>query len=259
MTQILFVPPTAITVFNDQTDDEISNHLIQLLDGSLAGNIKSLVLDELSQSIAFLLDDPQAGLEKTQKSFPILLKLVKKYATKKFISNVEKHISQVASANYRYSYRILISLVGLLGMSIKNMESVDFEMPSWISQEITETLSEIALFDSDMMPDATSFYAQDNESNLPMLILSFNITLFMTLVIIVANMAEYKTALTESHIDQIESLLRDWSQEIITQLNILSKSNQTGTPSVNLEGINSDPEDQSILEEGLLESVNDSE
>ena len=251
---MFFVPPSIIIEFLDSKDKEGIESFQNLLDGSIGINIKKLVLREFDEAMKMVFDDFETALEKAVNSFPRLQEIVAEYTTESFFDRMKLQISQVTAANFRYSMQILLGLLQMINMSLTQIGSLD-SIPFQKLPEKTEIdVSRFALLFSDEMPDAASSESLESEEPpiLSMLLLSFNIMIFMTLVISTAVLTEKKVIITEEQKDQIESLLRDWSQEIKTQLSILSTSNRNHEPKVSLEGIIPDEEDRVIVEEGFI-------
>lgn len=254
LTQVFFVPPSIIIDYLDSKDEEGIESFRNLLDGSIGINIKKSVLEEFSEGMKMVFDDFETAYEMAVSSFPRLQKLVVEYSNESFFDRMNFQISQVATANFRYSMQILLDLLHMINMSLTQIESLKSIPSPKLPKHMEFDINEFVLSFSDEMPDAVSPESVDLEEPpvRSMLLLSFNFMIFLTLVITVAVLTEKEVKITEDQKDQIESLLRDWSQEIKTQLVIISTSSRAYEPKVSLEGIIADEEDRAIVEEGFI-------
>ncbi|MDF1539404.1 MAG: hypothetical protein P1Q69_10940 [Candidatus Thorarchaeota archaeon] len=171
------------------------------------------------------------------------------------LPRIEDLYGPVVSSNFRFALRMLMTLIQLLAMSVQQTSEDDVdanELPiDKLKQDFRAVVGEV-----EGMPDATLIgkdETSDYHSILSELVISYNIGLFTVLVFLVATMTRKELNISVGEIDQIEILLRDWTQEVMAQLTVVGAQTSRGSMSFNLSGIIPDTDDYDVVEEGLAE------
>lgn len=243
----MFVPPIVVTDYPEGNED-FRKLLEEVRDGRIGHVLKQLVRKELRDSFDIVLADLDEAHRQAERSLSKLKASIEDFRKESFLDAAEGLYSPVLAANMAYALRSLAILLSLFSAGIKQWPQIPDNMKKNSIQELKKAFEHLDLTDAEEMPDAVRATEEmGQETGLAFLL--FDISLFMTAVVFVGVLVNRNERLTAPIVETLERLLRDWTQEIRTQLAILAEQNYQGTDLVKLRGIIPDAEDFEIVEE----------
>ncbi len=253
-TQVMFMPPSLVRDFASTGEIEVDEFIQDILTKEIGMEVKQLLLDEFMLQLDGFFDDMNKAREDAIGAYSSLQKIITDlYEDKKTISEIQDNYSPILSSNFIFALRNFSGLLQILLIGIQQAELPEKKLPKKIVRKLEKDMRRIIASTGNDMPDATQISNDDEvyESLLAGTIFGFNVALFMTLVVILAAVVQSRTELSEFQLEQMEATLRDWTQETMAQLALVTGQNKSNTTIPDLQGIIADDEDAIIVEEGL--------
>jgi hypothetical protein len=253
-TQVVFLPSSLVRDYAITGELKADGFIQDALTKEIGLHVKRILLDEFNSQIEVFFDDIEKAQQDALVAYLSLQKMMKSvYEDKGTISEIQNYYSPILSSNFRFALRNLAGLLQMLLIGIQQAELPKKKLPKKTIRKLKKDMERIVSSTGSDMPDATKISNDDEiyESLLAGTTLGFNVAIFMTLVIMVAAIIQSRTSLTKIQLEQMEELLRDWTQETIAQLTVIIGQNQSESTLPDFEGIIADDEDAIIVEEGL--------
>ncbi len=248
----MFVPPIVVTDYPEGNED-FRKLLEEVRDGQIGHALKQLVQKELRDSFDTVLADLDEAHRQAEKSLSKLKASIEDFRRESFLDAAEGLYSPVLAANMAYALRSLAILLSLFSAGIKQWPQIPDNMKKNSIEKMKTVFMELDVSDAEDMPDAVSA-AKEQNGDAGMTFLLFNISLFVTMVVFVGFVIRSRLRLSTSTMEDFELLLRDWTQEILTQLVLLAEENQVSVRPVQIRGIVPDDEDFEINRESHLDT-----
>ncbi|TXT54062.1 MAG: hypothetical protein BAJATHORv1_90010 [Candidatus Thorarchaeota archaeon] len=243
---MMTIAPRMVGDYPFNTDDATA--LVSLLDGKIGENLKRMMLDFYPETISQLFSDPEKSRLEALAGYANLQRALRQIQLDESIfSTVQNKYGSVIYANLSFSLKSLETLITPLLMSVTQPTSIEYELSDEQLDELTEQLRSFVLNSQDF-PDATRLKETGNQDLLSELVMAFNIGLFIVLVFLVINLAKSKHELSDVQISEIETLLRDWSQEVLAQLTLFGPVKPQDVHTISLVGIDADEEDVELAD-----------
>jgi hypothetical protein len=219
MIQILPIIPVGI--MNDDGFRLTPKQPEDLLVGDIGLNIKQMTLDLMMSSLKNAFEDIDTTLEKYQVAFDALQLFFDTILEKKTQPFLEQRYGPVLASNFGLAMNTMIAFFQLLKRKMSSIVLTDVTMYSDMIASILDS-------------PIISSYSHDSEmkdpSNIPQssepmmhkmtqsIIFSCNIISFSTLVLLTMSLAFAESDTSPSQITQVEQLLRDWTLDVLIQL-----------------------------------------
>lgn len=219
MIQILPIVPVGI--MNEEGFRFTPKQPEDLLIGDIGRNIKQMTLDLMMSSLKQVFEDIDTTMEKYQGAFDVLKLFFNTIHEKKTQPLLEQRYSPVLASNFGLAMNTMMAFFQLLKDKMASVVLTDVTIYSDLIASILES-------------PILSSYPHDSEmqdpSDLPQgseplvhkmtqsIIFSCNIISFSTLVLLTTNLAFTDNDTYPSQIVQVEQLLRDWTLDILIQL-----------------------------------------
>ncbi len=251
MIQILPIVPVGI--MNEEGFRLTPKQPEDLLIGDIGQNIKQMTLDLMMSSLEHVFKDIDTTLEKYHVAFDALQLLFNTIHEKKTQPLLEQRCGPVLASNFGLAMNTMMAFFQLLKDKMASIVLTDVTIDSVLIGFILER-------------PILSSYPHDSEmqdpSDLPQgseplvhkitqsIIFSCNIISFSTLVLLTMNLAFADSDTSPSQIAQIEQLLRDWTLDILIQLDesLESELDVRGPFSISIPA---HPDDHVLAEMGL--------
>lgn len=257
MTQVMTVAPRIVGELASVEEPEKLLNL--LIDGDIGANIKMQLIEPYSTILDSLHADlEQARLESISAYASLQLAIRNIMNDGEIFNTLETLYSPIVASNFRFALQSLMTLLQILSMSVQQIPTEEYDFTDLDIDKIKSEFSDFVSKSKDIQ-DATVLIDQDESSILSELVLALNMGMFMVLVFLVATIAKKKESISVPQIDQIEILLRDWTQEVMAQLATISNNASKGKSSFELTGIIPDKDDFEILEDRNLPLSDNSE
>jgi len=251
MIQILPIVPVGI--MNDEGFHLTPKQPEDLLIGDIGLNIKQMTLDLMMSSLKQVFEDIDTTLEKYHGAFDVLTIFFDTIHEKKTQPLLEQRFGPVLASNFGLAMNTMMSFFQLLKNKMTSIVLTDISIDSDLIASILESpiLSSYShdselQYPSDLLQSPEPMVHKMTQS----IIFSCNIISFSTLVLLSTNLAFTESDTFPSQIAQVEQLLRDWTLDILIQLDesLESELDVRGPFSISIP-IRS--EDQVLAEMGL--------
>ncbi len=252
-TQIMFMPSSLVQNYESTGRIEADEFIKEILTKGIESSVKQLILDEFISQIETFFDDMEKSRQDIIDAYSSLQKMMKELSDRKIISVMRNHYSPILSSNFTFALRHFSGLIQGLLVGIQHTEIPEKKLPDELVRRLKEDMKRIIEATGCEMPDATKVSAEDTEyaSLLAGAIVGFNIAMSVTLIIILAVIVRSRIEISKRQLEEMEENLRDWTQETMAQLTLVTRHNQLNEALLDLQGIIADDDDAMIVEEGL--------
>lgn len=251
----MLVPPIILSDYPEE--DSEFRIILEKMGEKRAGEVlKALVCKELMQSFDTILSDMDKAYERAVVSFSRLNEFIDTLRSESFLDEAEHLYGPVLVSNLSYALRNLAALLNLFSTGLKQWSQIPDNMKRNSIESMKTIFMELDVSGAEDMPDAVSV-AEEQNRDAGMTVLLFNVTLFVTMVVFVGFLIRGGPRLNASTTADFELLLRNWTQEILTQQFLLAEENHGAVSPVPLRGIVPDDEDLEINRELYLAAFDD--
>lgn len=251
MIQILPIVPVGI--MNDEGFRFTPKQPEDLLIGDIGRNIKQMTLDLMMSSLKHVFEDIGTALEKYHGAFDALELFFDTIHEKKIQPLLEQKFGPVLASNFGLAMNTMMAFFQLLQSKMASIVLTDVTIDSDLIASILESPI-LSSYPHDSEMQDPSDIPQSSESlahkMTQSIIFSCNIISFSTLVLLTLNLAFTESDTFPSQIAQVEQLLRDWTLDILIQVDesLESELDVRGPCSISIP-VRS--EDQVLAEMGL--------
>ncbi len=239
----------------------VDSHLQALIEEfsreSIGAAIKKLVLEEFESSFLAMFQDIEKAKKTAISAYKSLQSFFQRIAEDSALFETLRELyGSVVLSNFTFALDTLRTLLPVLMFSVEAGPDGNLHLEYSDFQRLMKELRRI-VDDTSEMPDATAVESDEGQIDslsLSWWIMTYNLALFPTLVIVVIGLAQMQATLTKKQIQELQVLLRDWTQETIAQLSMLTDQQCAGS-TLRVEGIVPSPEDIEIAEDfGRIDS-----
>lgn len=219
MIQIIPIVPTGL--MNERGFHITPDQPADLLIGDIGQNIKQMTINLMMSCLKQVFDDIDTTIEKYHESFDVLNLVFDKIHEEKIQQVLEQKYGPVLASNLGLAMNTMIAFFQLLKSKMNTIVLSDISINSHMIASILENpiLSDYShnseIQDvSEIVEDSDSFLHNMIQS----VIFSCNIFSFLTLGLLTVRLANPNGEISPSQISQVEQLLRDWTLDILIQI-----------------------------------------
>jgi len=237
---VLFKPPEIIKEYTPDDIEESLRFLDEILNGSIATNLKLMVSRDFASTIAYLFENLERSYEEAIENYERFGNILRTISQNEdLLDKMEHEHSPILESNFRFAIASLMSLLQSFYISIKSQPVPDAPPPKNFVEKIEKEFSRYSKISNSEMPDASSLFSPDDKFSgfMAMILLAYNFALFSVLVVVTAIIAAAELDLSNSQLEEVESLLRDWPQEFVAQIALIQRNTLLKPNPFGLSGI----------------------
>jgi hypothetical protein len=193
-----------------------------LLIGDIGRNIKQMIVDLMMSSLEHVFNNIATAVESYHGAFDNLQLLFDTIKEQKVQQLLEQRFGPVLASNFGLAMNTMIAFFHLMNSKIASIVLTDISIDSDLITAILESPILSSYSHDSEMQDPSNLH-QDSEpivfKMIQSAIFSFNILSFSTLVLLTIGLANLETEVHPNQINQVEQLLRDWTLDILIQVN----------------------------------------
>lgn len=219
MAQILLLPHAGL--LKDEEVSMIQKQPEDILSGNMSQNIKRLAYDLIASTLQESLRNIDTIKEHYRAAIKGLNSFVKKILSMKIQQILGQDYSAVLASNFGLAMNTMLAFFNLLEGEINNLVIKDFKMdPGAINRTLRSPILSNYLVHPELQDPSDIPQEQDSLTYklIQSLILTCNLISFQILIALVIHIAHAKIEIEPKQIDELEHLLRDWTLEILIQI-----------------------------------------
>ncbi len=212
--------------FSETMDGLDRSTVEEILHGNIGENIKRKVIAYLLEAFETqIVDNLHETINKFRLSRKSIITKFREITNDSFLNEMESYLGLTLMSNYTFAMKVMIEIFNMIFTALENIPS-DLNIPNNLGMKLkllVEKFVNDMLKPSDL-PDSLEA-PLDNTIN-PVqvsLTMGFNHSVLMVLVFVVAHIVKFRISLSNEQIEELEELLRDWTQEILTQTELLQR------------------------------------
>ena len=203
---------------------------------------REMVFASLEQMYHDMCKDPELVLKTAVSNYARMQVTLRKLALDTEGLEAIGAQSEVLRSNFTYALSVATRTVGVFLWALQTGLPT-YCVPS--ERKIRRTLETARhlIVDGHPMPYASQFIDDDEKDDLLVnIIMGFNIGMMMAAIVVTSSLGRHDVELDETEIHELEKMLRDWSQETVAQMLLISTLRERSA-GLQVEGIPLSAED----------------
>ncbi|MCF2138404.1 MAG: hypothetical protein K9W43_14325 [Candidatus Thorarchaeota archaeon] len=192
-----------------------------LLNGNIGTNIKQRIIELVSASLRSSLENVDAAWTQAFETFKILRLVFDSVQEKRIQLLLEQKYGPALSANFGLAINTLIAFLQLVESKMTDSILTDNKIDTDLIAQVIENpiLSTYSKNSEMQFPSELAITTESPALKLIRSVLfACNVASFSTLVLLAVSLANAELEIDHSRITQIEQLLRDWTLDILIQV-----------------------------------------